>query len=82
MFPCVPTQDEPDQDLAEAIRQLRARRGMTQEEVAYEAGLTISSYREIEKGRTNPAWTTLQRIASALGVSMGELVDATERAAG
>jgi transcriptional regulator with XRE-family HTH domain len=78
MFPCVPTQDPPDQNLAQAIRRLRARRGLTQEEVAYEAGLTISSYREIERGRANPAWTTVQRIAEALEVGMVELAAAAE----
>lgn len=67
------TQDEPDPSLAEAIRRLRLKRGLTQEDVAYEAGLTLSSYGAIERGRANPGWTTVQRIAGALEIRPWEL---------
>ncbi len=43
------------------------------------AGLTSSSYSRIERGLTNPAWTTVQRIAGALGVTIVELAEAVER---
>jgi transcriptional regulator with XRE-family HTH domain len=77
----MPPLDKPDPKLAGAIRALRADRGRTQEDVAYAAGLTSSSYSRIERGLTNPAWTTVQRIADALGVTQAELAAAAERQA-
>jgi transcriptional regulator with XRE-family HTH domain len=74
MFPLVPTQDEPDQTLAAAIRAVREDREMTQEVAAAAAGVTLSSYSAVERGVSNPAWTTVVRIAEGLDVSMSELV--------
>ncbi|HTA98687.1 MAG TPA: helix-turn-helix transcriptional regulator [Solirubrobacteraceae bacterium] len=75
----MPPLDKPDPKLADAIRTLRATKGATQEDVAHAAGLTSSSYSRIERGLTNPAWTTVQRIASALDVTQAELAAAAER---
>jgi transcriptional regulator with XRE-family HTH domain len=75
----MPPVDAPDPKLAGAIRALRNDRGRTQEEVAYAAGLTSSSYSRIERGLTNPAWTTVQKIATALGITPAELAAAAER---
>jgi transcriptional regulator with XRE-family HTH domain len=77
----MPPVDPPDPRLAGAIRALRKNRGTTQEEVAHAAGLTSSSYSRIERGVTNPAWTTVQRIAGALGVTIVELAQAVEQQA-
>jgi transcriptional regulator with XRE-family HTH domain len=77
----MPPLDAPDPKLAIAIRALRNERGTTQEEVAYAAGLTSSSYSRIERGLTNPAWTTVQRIAGALEITLAELAAAVEREA-
>lgn len=78
MFPLVPTQDEPDRPLAAAIRAVREDREMTQEVAAAAAGVTLSSYGAVERGVSNPAWTTVLRIAEGLDVSMGDLVRAWE----
>jgi len=75
----MPPLDSPDLKLAGAIRALRKARGTTQEETAHAAGLTSSSYSRIERGITNPAWTTVQRIARALDVTLAELAEAVER---
>jgi transcriptional regulator with XRE-family HTH domain len=59
-----------DQQLAEEIRRTREQRGETQEAVARRAGLTVAAYARIERGTTNPRWTTVLGIAEALGVSL------------
>lgn len=65
--------DEPQPALGKAIRQLREKRGMTQEAVAYEAGVTTGTLSLIERGRSNPAWSTVKALARTLGVSMSDL---------
>jgi transcriptional regulator with XRE-family HTH domain len=65
--------DEPQPALGKAIRQLREKRGATQEALAYEAGVTTGTLSLIERGQSNPAWGTIQGIAGALGTSMGDL---------
>jgi len=52
---------------------LRKQRGHTQEDLAHAAGLTVTAYARIERGSANPTWTTVRRIADALGVTLGEL---------
>jgi len=76
----MPTGDPPDQALARALCRLRKDRGVTQEHLAYRAGLTTASLARAERGQTNPAWTTVRRIARALDVSLAELVVAVEDA--
>ena len=73
----------PDADLAQALLDLRKRRGQTQEDLAHAAGVTVTAYARIERGSANPTWTTVRRIADALNVTLGELghaVDANRRA--
>jgi transcriptional regulator with XRE-family HTH domain len=65
--------DEPQPALGKAIRQLREKRGATQEALAYEAGVTTGTLSLIERGQSNPAWGTVKGIAQALGTSMGDL---------
>lgn len=66
--------------MANAIRTLREDRELTQEDVAYEAGLTPGSVSRIERGTRNPSWTTVERLATALDVSLLELAEAVELA--
>ena len=65
--------DQPQPALGEAIRQLRQKRGITQEDLAHDAGITTGTLSLIERGHANPTWGTVKGIAAALGVSMGEL---------
>jgi len=65
--------DQPQPALGQAIRQLREKRGTTQEDLAHEADITTGTLSLIERGHANPTWGTLKGIAAALGVSMGEL---------
>lgn len=69
---------KPDPQLAATVLRLRKERGITQEELAYEADLTISAMARIERGRSNPAWTTVLAIAGALGITLQDLARAAE----
>jgi transcriptional regulator with XRE-family HTH domain len=75
MFPNVLT---PDQTLASVLRRLRQERGMTQEALAFNAHVTVSALSRIERGLSNPVWTTLVRIADALDLTPAELIAAAE----
>ena len=65
--------ERPQPALGEAVRQLREKRGATQETVARDAGITTATLSLIERGQANPTWDTLKKITAALGSSMGEL---------
>jgi len=60
-------------------RALREEGNHTQEDLAHDAGITVAALARIERGQANPRWTTIKSIASALGISLGELGDAIER---
>lgn len=64
--------------LALAIREIRLGLTLTQEEVAHDAGITPGSLSRIESCRSNPTWTTVERIAEALGVSLVYLCEKVE----
>ena len=66
--------------LAATVRRLREEQDLTQEDVAYDAGLTTSTLSRVETGDNNPSWTTVERIAGALGVSLVQLAKAVEDA--
>jgi len=55
------------------------KRGITQERLAQDAGLTTGTISLVERGRSNPAWGTVKALAKALGVSIGELAKLSER---
>jgi len=70
--------DQPQPALGKAVRQLREERGMTQEALAQEAGITVGHMSMIERGHSNPTWATVKAAATALGVTMAELSGAAE----
>jgi transcriptional regulator with XRE-family HTH domain len=69
----------PQPAIGAAIRQLREKRGMTQEALAADANTTLSTLSVIERGRANPTWATVRDIATALGVSISELAKRSEK---
>jgi transcriptional regulator with XRE-family HTH domain len=70
--------EPPDPKLAAAIKQLRKERHLSQEDVAFDADLTTSALSRIERGLSDPTYTTVQRIAEALEVGVVELVAVAE----
>lgn len=69
----------PQPALGKALRQIREREGLTQEEVGLNAGIDPTWVSKIERGHNNPAWGTVRRLAIALNVKMLELVALAER---
>jgi transcriptional regulator with XRE-family HTH domain len=68
----------PQAALAQAIREIRVERGLSQEAVALDAEMQPSWLSHIEAGRRNPSWSTVQRIAVALGVRVSDLANRAE----
>jgi transcriptional regulator with XRE-family HTH domain len=57
------------------VQRLRRDRGWSQEEFAFECGLHRTYVSGIERGVRNPTVTILEKIAKALGVSAGALLE-------
>ncbi|ADG89469.1 transcriptional regulator [Thermobispora bispora] len=64
--------------IAANVRSLRGQRGMTLDELAARSKVSRGMLIQIEQGRTNPSINTLNRIAEALGVSIGRLVEVAD----
>lgn len=57
------------------IRYLRQQRELSQEKLALNAGINPAFLGHLERGLKSPTIDTLAKIASALGVTLSELVD-------
>jgi len=64
--------------LAIAVRELRVRRSLKQEEVCEASGLGRNYLTTLESGRTNPSFEAMVRVARGLGVSFTELAQVYE----
>lgn len=62
------------QNLAKKVKELRALRGMSQEYLAEESHVSLRTIQRIESCESVPTGETIKRIASALDVSMNELI--------
>ena len=60
--------------LARNLAQLREARGLTQQQIARQAGLPRATWTHLESGEGNPTLSVLYRAAQALGVSLEELI--------
>ena len=60
--------------LGRNVRRLRHTRGMSQEQLAFEAGMKRAYLSDLERGTRNPSVRALARLAAALGVNAGELL--------
>lgn len=67
----LPSQPQPA--LGESIRRLREKGQISQEDLAHAAGITTGTLSRLERGLSNPTWSTVNNIATALDVSMVEL---------
>jgi len=57
------------------IRTLRRQQKRTLKDIADRCGFTVSLLSKIESGKTSPPIATLSKIALALGVTLGDLLD-------
>jgi transcriptional regulator with XRE-family HTH domain len=63
------------QIVAERIRVLRSRRGLSLRELSARAGASAAMLSELERGAKSPTISLLSSIARALGVPLSQLVD-------
>ena len=63
------------QRLARNLRLLRQEKGWSQEVFAEESGLHRTYIRDLERGARNPTITVVDKLAVALGVTPGRLLD-------
>jgi transcriptional regulator with XRE-family HTH domain len=67
--------DQASKAFGDRMRELRAREGISQDNLARESGIHPTSIGRIERGGREPRLTTILRLAEGLGVEPGELVD-------
>ena len=63
--------------LASQVKIQRTKRGMSQDALAEQSGLSQRTIQRIENGESHPTGDTIQRIAAALGISPEDLVEWT-----
>ena len=60
--------------LGARVRELRTARDLSQESLAWEAGIHVNHVSSIERGEANPSFLVLLSIAKTLKVTLSELV--------
>jgi transcriptional regulator with XRE-family HTH domain len=68
-----------EQALGDALRHTRERRGLSQEQLAGDAGLDRTYISLIERGQKSPTLRTLLRLADVLDVAPSKIVREMER---
>ena len=56
------------------VKRLRQAKGLSQEELAFEADMHRTYISGIERGKRNPTITVLERVAMALGTTSSDLL--------
>lgn len=67
-----------NQNLANKIKDLRDRKGFSQEQLAEESKLSLRTIQRIEKGESIPRGDTLIKLTQALGVTPDDLLEWTD----
>jgi len=65
-------------NIGSQIRQIRQKKGYSQENMADMLGLSTTAYGDIERGKTDLTLGRLQQIATALGMTAQDLLSAEE----
>ena len=60
--------------LGKNVQRLRRQKGLTQEELAFEAEIDLTYMGGIERGKRNPSLLVMARIAKALSVPPAKLL--------
>lgn len=70
---------EPQPELGEALRRLRLKAGVTQEQLEHRTGIHRTWTSKTEKGHNNPSWGTVIKALDGMGVTLGELAAVIEQ---
>jgi transcriptional regulator with XRE-family HTH domain len=65
--------------LGRALRELRTKAGLTQEDVSANAGIGVSYLSQLENGHRGVGWHTVMRLLWALDATLADLGNAIER---
>ena len=68
----------PDKQFGLVLRELRRERGLSQEGLAFEAGLNRQFISLLELGERMPSLQTIYKVAGGLGISGSELLATME----
>ena len=60
------------------IKKVREAKGLSQKEVALSLKMDPAQYSRIEHGKTDPSFSSIEKIAKALGVELSDLFKADE----
>ena len=69
-----------NKELAKRIKELRNRKGFSQEELSERSELSLRTIQRIENGETEPRGDSLKRLAFAFNVTADEIIDWTPTA--
>lgn len=61
--------------IGQSVRYLRLKKNLSQEELAWQAGLNLNSISTLERGINNIKIKTLYKIAQALNVNVNEILN-------
>lgn len=64
--------------LGRAILAIRTKKGMSQQDLADATGFMQSWVSQVERGRRNPSWNNVARLADGLGVPVSKLAARAE----
>jgi transcriptional regulator with XRE-family HTH domain len=63
----------------EAVREIRKKQGLTQQEVSEAMGAPATFISDIERGVRNPSWSTILALAEAMKVKPSEIAARAEK---
>lgn len=67
------------QTIGEKIRFMRLKKGLSQEELAFNAKINTSYLGQIERGDKNPTINTLDKIAQGLNMSLEQIISSSDK---
>ena len=63
------------QKLGKNLKRIRTEKGISQGDIVKASGIDKAMISNIENGKTNPTLATIAKLAKAIGVSVGELME-------
>lgn len=76
------TRDAEDSDVGGRMRLQRMSRGLSVRALARNAGITAGALSQIENGKSSPTVSTLKKLLTAMGLSLGEFFEQDGEAKG